>query len=700
MSAKETVVRSTCGLCRHYCDILVHLVDGKAISIEGDPESPLNRGKLCKKGLASIELLYSPDRLQHPMKRLGERGEGKWELISWDEALNIVAEAFKEAKETYGAESVLLARGAARGPRDDFFTRFGNAFGTPNVYAPSAVCFVPMLQALALTYGTPRMPRGDYEHPPASILIWGANSQATSSPEYWDTLEALEKGSKLIVIDPICIDLAARKDCLWIQPRPSSDLALALGMINVIINENLWDKDFVDKWTVGFNELCAHIRDYSPENVAEITWVEAKTIREAARFYATNKPACIQWGNGLEHNINSFQMCRAIWILTAITGNYGVPGGNILFKSPGLIRKGADEFILKGNISESMRKFGISAEDGLVPTVTHLLTGSIVKSILDEDPYPIRVAYFQGCNALLNFTNAQETFKALKKLDFIVVADMFMTPTAALADVVLPAASYLEFDSVSASNLVPIARAQRKVAQIGECWSDIKILNILAKTIGMEEYYWQDEEQGLDAMLKPLGMTFRELQGKGMIKYTPDYKNYEKSGFGTPSGKVELYSKRLKDWGFDPLPVYHEPSETPYSDPELAKQFPLIFTSSKCDPYQHSAGRQIPILRAFQPEPVVYINPETARKLQIQDGDRVFIETKRGRITQKAKLSASIDPRVIFVDYAWWFPERDPSTLYDWAKSNINVLTDNKPPYNPEMGTSNLRGICCKVHKA
>lgn len=699
MPAEESVIRSSCSLCRNFCDILVSIVNDKVISIKGDTESPINKGKLCKKGLASIELLYSPDRLQHPMKRAGERGEGKWQTTSWDEALKITADAFNEAKGNYGAESVLLARGAARGVRDDFFTRFGNAFGTPNVYAPSAVCFVPMIQALALTYGIPRMPRGDYDHPPASILAWGCNSPANSPTEYWDTLEALGKGSKLMVIDPICTDLATKAH-MWVQPRPSSDLALALAMINVIVNEGLWDKDFVDKWTVGFDELCLHVQDYPPENVAEITWVDAKTIREAARFYATNKPACIQWGNGLELNINSFQMGRALWILTAITGNYGVPGGNIVFSSPGMVKKGSPEFILQANMSPSKRNSGVSAEDGLLPTVSHLLTGSIVKAILEEDPYPIHVAYFQGCNPLLNFTNAHEVYKALQKLDFIAVADLFMTPTAVLADVVLPAASYLEFDSVNAASLMPVVRAQNKVAEIGECWSDTKILNGLAKALGIGEHFWDDEEQALNALLKPLGMTFKELREKGILPYKPQYKHYEASGFGTPSGKVELFSKRLKDWGFDPLPTYHEPPETPYSAPELAKEYPLIFVSSKCDVYQHSSGRQIPSLRGSHPDPIVQINDKTAEKLGVADGDWVFIETKRGRITQKAKLSASIDPRVIFVDYGWWFPEQDPSTLFDWAKSNINVLTDDKPPNNREIGSGSLRGISCKVYKA
>lgn len=696
----ERLVRSTCELCRHGCGVLVHVEDGKVTRIEGDPDSPFNKGKLCDKGLASLEYVYSPDRLKYPLKRVGERGEGKWQQITWDEALNAIAEALIKAKDNYGAESVIGIRSAARGINDDYFARFFNVFGTPNATSTGYVCHLPMAGAFRITYGFDSPLSPDYDYPPACILVWGADVKATAPLEYESTIQALDKGSKLIIVDPRQIDLATRAD-IWMQVRPGSDLALALGMINVIVNEGLFDKAFVDNWTVGFDELKAHVQDYPPEKVADITWVKAETIREAARLYATNKPACIQQGNGLETNTNSFQACRAMAILRAITGNLGIPGGDLYTAwSAANISRGSPRLTLADKVPEDMRNMRISAKDGLLPMLRYALPQTIVKSILEGDPYPIRVAYLQGANLLLTWANAQETYRALNRLEFLAVADMFMTPTAALADVVLPVVTYLEFDGIFSAPLQSVPRVQQKIAEVGECWSDYKILGELAKKLGLGEYFWDDEEEFRDFIMKPIGITFKELKKMPLIPKVFGYRNYEAEGFKTPSGKIELYSNQLKEWGFDPLPIYYELPETPYSAPGLAKEYPLVFTSGKSAFYRHSAGRQIPSLRDSHPEPIIGIHPETASRLGLKEGDRAYIETKRGRITQKVSLITGIDPRVVYVDYAWWFPESGVTNLYDWVKSNVNILTDNKLLNGREMGSANLRGILCKVYKA
>lgn len=276
---------------------------------------------------------------------------------------------------------------------------------------------------------------------------------------------------------------------------------------------------------------------------------------------------------------------------------------------------------------------------------------------------------------------------------------MFMTPPASMADIVLPSATHLEYDSIAEAVRDPIAvQVQQKVAQVGECRSDYVTLRELAKKLGLGEY-WDEEERALDAILKPIGLTFDELRRMGFVSGTKVYRDYEKNGFDTPSGKVELYSSRFEEWNLDPLPVYYELPETPQSAPELAEEYPLIFTTCKVPPYRHSGGRQIATLRGNRPEPVFDINPETASKLGIKEGDWAYIETKRGRIKQKAALSDTVDPRVVRVDYGWWFPEGGAAGAYNWAESNVNVLTDNKPPFNREIGSANLRGILCKVYK-
>lgn len=693
----DGVVKSTCGICFNNCGVLLHVVNGRVTGIEGDPDSPVNKGRLCAKGLASLEYLYHPERLKHPLKRVGGRGGGKWQRISWDEALSTVASELMAARDSYGAESVAFIDGSAKGLQDAVLRRFVNAFGTPNIISTDHVCFMPRRSASVITCGFYPIP--DYEYPPSCILVWAANLAETRIGEHEQLSQAMNKGSKLVVIDPRRTELAAKAD-LWLQLRPGSDLALALGMINVIISQGLFDKTFVDNWTVGFDRLEAHIREYPLDKVAEITWVPAEIIRQAARVYATNKPASIQFGNPIDHNVNSFQTARAISILSALTGNLGCPGGELEKSSLTSLDYFSPEIVLQDKVSADRWHKRVGAEYELVLTGTYTLPQSLVKAIIEEKPYPIRVVYIQACNPLLTYSNAQRTYQALQKLPFLVVADMFMTPTAALADIVLPVASYLEFDSIVAPPYYPVAQVQQRVAQVGECRSDFEILSELARKVGLGEYFWHSEEQFLNAILRPLGLTFDEFRKVGVITQAKQYRLYEADGFPTPSGKVELYSSRLKEQGFDPLPTYRELPETPCSDPELVKEYPLVFASWKSAPYRHSGGRQIASLRGSHPEPVTYIHPQTAQGLGIRDGDWVYIETRRGRIRQKASLTSDIDPRVVGVDYAWWFPEKGISSLYGWAESNINILTDDKPPYSREVGSSNLRGILCKLYKA
>jgi anaerobic selenocysteine-containing dehydrogenase len=709
--AKTEIVKSVCGLCAGSCGVLISLEAGKPVEIQGDPESPPNRGSLCKIGLASLEYLYHPDRLKHPLKRAGERGKGNWQQISWDEALSLTADALNKAKQEYGPQAVVMVHGSAKGPMDTHLVRLANAFGTPNVVCADHVCHVPKMLAAEFTFGF--LPAAEYGHPPACVVIWGSNIAATRSNIHRNFLQAVKKGSKVIAIDPLETRIAKMAD-LWLQVRPGSDLALALGMINVVINEGFYDKDFVENWTIGFDKLKAHVQAYSPERVAEITWIPADLIVKATKLYATNRPSHIEWGNALDQGLNSFQTCRAVSILMSLTGNVGVPGGEIEALGSGFRDADPDressqigirgrwsyELELRDRLSRKERKNKVSPD--LLPDFTYVLPQSVIKSILEEDPYPIRAMFVQASNPLSSWPNVQKTYQAFRKLDFLSVSDMFMTPTAAMADIVFPVASYLEFDGIQMTPMGTIAQVQRKVAQIGECRSDHEIINELARKMELEEYFWDRTDDLWDAILEPVGLTFEEFKKMDLFtgtKKAKQYKQYEGSGFKTPSGKVELYSRQLEELGFDPLPIYHEPPETPYSDPELAKEYPLLCTTGKLDVYRHSGGRQIPSLRHPHQDPSVIIHPDTASKLGIKDGDWIYIETKRGKIRQKATLSTGVDPRVVVVDHAWWFPERDKTDLFGFADSNYNVLTDDQPPFNKEMGSFNIRGLACRVSK-
>jgi anaerobic selenocysteine-containing dehydrogenase len=690
------VVKSTCELCYQGCGVLIHMEGGRPVKVRGDPNDPVSRGAICIKGTSSLEYLDNPLRLRHPLKRIGSRGEGKWREISWDQALDEVASKLAEMKSAFGAESVAFMRGAAKGYQDTYSSRFANAFGSPNVSSTSHVCFVCRANAQMLTYGALMLP--DYEYPPALILMWAVNTHNTAAGEWKRTMGALEKGPRLVVIDPWESDLAKIAH-LWARPRPATDLALALGMINVIVAEGLYDKEFVEKLTTGFDELVEHVRTYTPENVAEVTWVPAETIRDMARAYATIKPACLVLGNGIDNNINNFQTARAVSILRAITGNLGKPGTDIEWSDAGVVPRGSPELNAQNAVSPEVRAKWLSAQDGMMPIVHYALPQTIFSAILTGRPYPIRAVFVQGTNLLNSMPESQVTRNALEKVDFLVVSDLFMTPTAELADIVLPVTCFLEMNNVHEGEYAQAANVVQKVVETPECRSDYQIFAGLAKRMGLESYF-KSEEGMLDFLIGPSGFSFDEFRKIGAVSGARMYRKHERAGFNTPSKKVELYSARLAEWGFDPLPVYREPPESPVSSPELASRYPFVLTNHKVQAFQHSQGRMIRTLRGTRPEPLVHIQSGVASKLGIGEGDWVYIETSRGRVKQRANLVPSIDPRVIIADYGWWFPEQDSSSLHGWKESNLNILTYSGKPWGRELGTPTLRGIVCNVYKA
>jgi anaerobic selenocysteine-containing dehydrogenase len=506
-------------------------------------------------------------------------------------------------------------------------------------------------------------------------------------------LKAREKGTKIIVIDPHKNSVANIAD-LWIQPKPGSDLALALGILNVLVNESLGDNDFIERYTVGYGELRKHFQQYPPDRVADATWVPAETITSVARFFASFRPACVQWGNGIDHTPNNFQTARAICLIRAITGNIGLPGGDVQWVSPPVLGKGSAELTLQQKMSAEVRSKRIKGNAEMLPWNFYALPQAVIDTMITGDPYPVKGAYIQGCNVSSSYPNANKVHRALEQLDFIAVSDMFMTPTAALADIVLPVATYLEFDSIIAAPYsLAVSTVQQRTERVHDCHSDYEILRDIAREMGLGEYFWDTEEECLDFLLKPAGITFDEFKTMGILYGSPRYRSGDQKDFPTPSGKVELFSQRLNEWGFDPLPTFRESDEAGGID------FPLLFTSWKSGFFRHSEGKQIPSLRHGHPEPLCVIHPDTALEYGIGNGDMIFIETKKGRIRQKSMIETSVDPRVIGIDYGWWFPEKGQPDLWGWDESNINIITDDQPPYGREMGTPRLRANRCRIYK-
>jgi len=678
--------------------MLVYVKDGRIIRIEGDPEHPYNWGLLCSKGLAAAQLVYQPDRWKYPQKRVGKRGEDKWKQISWDEALDTIAEKLLEIKRNYGAEAISISTGTDKG-FSYHIPRFANLIGTPNIVETGgAQCFLPALNADRLTYGDSAF-IPDYENGPRCMVMWGTqqyinNNLCFGARIIWNKT----RGAKLIVVDPRFTYLASRAD-LWLQVRPATDTALALAWLNVIINEGLYDKEFVDKWTVGFDKLAEHVQEYPPEKVAEITWVPSEIIKQAARMYATTKPAIFQWGNALEQFPNSFDFARSRAFLRAITGNLDVPGGEkIQSPMPG-VNKRSPEFQCRDRLAEEMWQKRLGADKykflcGKAAANPEAHSPEVFQAMLTGKPYPIKAMLFWGCDGQL-FANINEVIEAIKKLDFIVVIDRRNTLASKFADVLLPVSTFLEQDNIFdylRCGLPWVSLRQKVIEPMGECRQDDEIFFALVKRLGVgDDYPWTTMEEHLDWQLEPHGLTFKQFKEseKGFLEYPVKYRKYEENGFKTPSGKVEIYSSRIEQEGYNSMPTYREPPESPISTPEVAKDYPLILiTGAKYPMFFHSDYRQLPWLGEIVKENVVEIHPETASKLGVNDGDPVFVESLRGKVKVKAKFDEGMHPQVVHVYQGW------P------GEANVNQLTSNKPPYDPAVGTYQLRGLLCRVKKA
>ena len=481
---RTVIFKSVCRSCHGGCGTLLHVRDGILVKVEGDPQSPLNHGRLCPIGTVTVDLVNHPDRLQYPQRRIGPRASGQWARISWDEALDEIAERLLAIRKEFGPEAIALGTGTGR-HHIRWVSRFGHALGTPNWCEPGfAQCFHPRVNTCILTFG--EFPVSDFTGgtPPACMLFWGHNP-LNSGPDgetRFNVREALDTNPKIIVVDPRETELARRAD-VWLQLRPGTDDALALAFLNVIIGEQLYDAPFVKQWTYGFDALREHVRAFTPEWAAPITWVAAQKIRAAARLFARTRPAMLEWGCAIEHTPKCIQTVRALSMLPALTGNVDVPGGWVfgmhgIGRFPSLIenltpeanakRLGADRFKLLGG-------------EGADLPAAHIPT--LLQAMREGTPYPVKAFLVFGNNTLTTFANSALVYESLMKLDFMVCADLFMTPTAELADIVLPAASWPEIDQVAGLPTVAanVVLANQRAVRIGECMSDEEIFVELAR---------------------------------------------------------------------------------------------------------------------------------------------------------------------------------------------------------------------------
>ncbi len=742
MDLRVVIKKSICAMCANNCGILVYVKDGKVLKICGNPDNPLSRGFTCKRLASAVQWLNHPDQLMYPLKRVGQRGEGKWKRITYEEAMDEIAEKLKDLKEKYGPQILAVSEGTLRYAEFWMRARFMNLFGSPNMFQPGVICGLNRETIGAAIAGFRVNSKNGNLQNTRCVVVQGFNPKGSSPmlAQQMREIKALAPGRlRVIAIDPRDTGIASEETDIQLKLRPGTDAALMLSWLNIIINEELYDQDFVREYTFGFDKLAERVQDYPPKRVADITGITVDKIIESARIFATTKPALIFGGVGSDQiGFNSTRVEQAAACLMAITGNIDIPGGKAVPNYPGieidgnrplrdsdmeltdkLTKKqkakhiGGDRFRLMGYPGYEAWAPAYKKTYGVPAPTMHTVSANepmIYRGIINGDQNRIRALIIWASNPLNRTANTKLVYRALKStnLELSIVLDFFMTPSAEIADYVMPSASFLEMPYWTTwEDFADVCCfGEAAVEPLGERKDAFYFWRDLGVRLGQEQYWpWKTHEEVMEYRAEPIGYSFEKLVQIAGLVPPVQFKKHEKRGFATSTGKFELYSTVLEKLGYDPLPYYKEPPESPTSTPETAKSYPLILTTGgRSVPQYHSEHHQIGMgMRERHPNPIVDIHTETARQLDINDGDWVYIETKRGRIKQKARVTDGIRPDVVNCEASWWYPEmpgEEPS-LHGFLESNANVLTvDDLDACDELVGGGSLRALLCKVYKA
>ena len=677
-----------CRICSACCPIITTTKNGRLISAVRKSMLPQEKRYLCLKLKAAPDIVYSPNRLQQPLVR--EKRTNEFKETSWDYALDIIANKLKSLKSKYGAETVGWLRGMAAdwGAPWDYVNRLMNVFGSPNTIGNGSVCYVTREFANTLTYGAMTFPD---QRNSKCIVVWGKNDKNTAPNAYENLVYARQHGAKLIVIDPIRTKIASKAD-IWLQIKPGADGLLAMMMMNIIVSEKLYDKDFIENYTIGFNRLKKNLENYIPEKIAKSIWLDPDKVRKAARLYAQTKPACIIDGNGLDMQLNVFQNVRAIAILKALTGNVDIVGGDIIHQPPKL-----RNIQMKDHLPKDVKPitFNYPLFDEFHPTWSRHVQSCVVDAILDETPYPLRALIVQSGNPAVTMADSNRAIKALEKLDFLVVIDPFMNKTAKMADIILPATTSFEKTQLNRASIrTNLVTLQNQVIEcIGNSWPDWKITFELAKKLGMDkEFPWDNAEDAINYQLEPSGITVEKLREnpKGILIKKTEYKKYKINGFATLTGKVEIYSKTLEQHKYSPVPSFGEYGENFISFYNKKDEFPLVgINGARSGNFTHTQFRNIPCLLKGEPECFVDIHPYDAKIKGIKTGDKVMVTTPKGFIIMKAAISDVVYQGSIRIAWGWGGVDFDYS---------LNNLTDDKKR-DKVTGTPSSRNFMCNIEK-
>lgn len=674
-----------CGICSTGCPMDVYVEDGKVVSVEGRVENGKSRG-LCSKGAASKQYLYNEERILYPMKRVGERGSGEFERISWEEAYDLIVENLNRVKKQYGAKSVVFYAGYPKWYRPALL-RFANAFESPNFCTESSTCFQASDLAWKSVYGN-GICFPDLAHT-KTLLLWTSNLFHSNTPMGKMYRSLKERGVKIIAVDPRNTVTVKEAD-IHLKITPGTDGALALAMAHVIIEENLYDKEFVEKYVHGFEEYKNYVRKFPPEKAQEITGADADLIREAARLYAGNKPSGIQFSvSTIVHHINGFQNYRAVFCLIALTGNYDIEGGNR--SRPGSASP-CNEFgkVIRYNEEEAIGEKDFPVWFDL-PCQEAQCT-RLADYILEEDPYPLKAVFAMGLNHRM-WPQPEHLQKALGTLDFYVNTELFWSDSSKMADLVLPACTTFEREEVKALRGGMFALNQRAVEPVGEAKNDIEIIIELARRMQLKDKVLTGGyESYMNYILEPSGLTLEDLRShpagmRGKVIFPPRERTYEDEPFHTPSGKVEFSSLVLEKYkesrGYDPLPVYKDFREQDQVD---RKEYPMILNTGARKPqFFHARMYRLPWLSGLETNPMVEIHPDDGKTYGIADGDPVKVTSPAGEMKGTAVYSITGNPGIVYI-------------YHGNKKGEANNLIDRNY-LDPYTGFPGYKSYFCKIEK-
>lgn len=709
METRNTI----CGICPAGCWVTAVLEAGRLTRVQAQADHPL--GMICKLGEHSPEMVYSKHRLRHPLRRKGPKGSYEFERISWDEAMSAIAMRLVEIKERFGPEacSIYTGRGSfdlalcdVYQPRDTAVSSASSVlfpFGSPNTFGVGALCYVSYAMiAPHVTMGGMLINMDSDLEQAELIVIWGANPATDSPPQaHHQIMAARERGAEVVVIDPRRNGTARESSAEWIPIRPGTDGALALSMIQVLIEEDLYDEKFVADWTVGFDELAQYVQHFRPEMVEETTWVPAGVIRRLARRIAGARGASPVMYTGLEYSDSGVQTIRATMVLWALAGQFDVPGGRIF-----RMRENTFPINKDGLVANPRVKLAIGRDRFPVYSMyrgeSHAI--SLPEAVLEERPYPIKSLIVLGGSIITAWPEPDVWRRTLAGLDFLVTIDRQLTADSAYADIILPATTGFENTSYMTYGSMFRIR-ERLIEPVGESRNDLLILGELAQRLGYGHLYPRSEEEMLRHVLDGSGFTVEDVRGAGGTVGVPSvmmqYRKWEKGllradgqpGFETPSGKFEIASGILAEHGYDPIPVYTEPKEGPLAAPGLSREFPLIFNSgARVRTDFRSQHHGIEGLAAQAAEPLVTMNITDAARRGIEDGDEVYVVTPRGRQRFRAFVTGDIVPGAIDANMGGGGPVGPEP----WRSCNVNYLTDLQR-YDPVSGFPVYKSLLCDV---